>query len=87
MASSRGTTGNYYITINKVEGDKVYGRSERPASGKTAEFNWKFGGTLAANVVTVKTADFIMELTVNGKNMTGWSLVRGNRFDLNLAHK
>jgi hypothetical protein len=28
-----------------------------------------------------------MELTVNGKNMTGWSLVRGNRFDLNLAKK
>jgi hypothetical protein len=38
-------------------------------------------------MVTVKTADLAMELTVNGKAMTGWSLVRGNRFDLNLAHK
>jgi hypothetical protein len=87
MAASRGTTGNYYITINKVEGDKVYGRSERPASGKSGESNWNFVGTLTGNVLTVKTPDLAMELTVNGKSMTGWSLVRGNRFDLNLAKK
>ena len=79
MASSRGTTGNYYITINKVEGDKVYGRSERPASGNSAQSSWNFVGTLAGSVVTVKT--------ITGKNMTGWSIVRGNRFDLNLAKK
>jgi hypothetical protein len=87
MASSRGTTGNYYITINKVEGDKVYGRSERPASGNSAQSNWNFVGTLAGSVVTVKTPDLAMELTITGKNMTGWSIVRGNRFDLNLAKK
>jgi len=87
MASSRGSTGNYYITINKVEGNKVYGRSERPATSKSGESNWNFVGTLAENVVTVKTADLAMELTVNGKNMTGWSLIRGNRFDLSLAKK
>jgi hypothetical protein len=86
-ATSRGITGNYYITINKVEGDTVRGRSERPASGKTAESNWNFVGTLAGNVMTVKTPDLVMELTVHGKNMTGWSIVRGNRFDLNLAKK
>jgi predicted lipoprotein len=60
---------------------------ERPASGKSPESNWNFAGKLAGNVVTVKTADLVMELSVNGKNMTGWSLIRGNRFDLNLAHK
>jgi len=87
MAASRSSTGNYYITINKVEGNKVYGRSERPATGKSGESNWNFVGTLAENVVIVKTPDLAMELTVNGKNMTGWSLVRGNRFDLNLAKK
>ena len=87
MAASRSSTGNYYITINKVEGNKVYGRSERPATGKSGESNWNFVGTLAENVLTVKTPDLGMELTVNGKNMTGWSLVRGNRFDLNLAKK
>jgi hypothetical protein len=87
MASNRGITGPYFITIKKVEGEKVYGRSERPASGKSAESNWNFVGTLAGNMVTVKTADLAMELTVNGKAMTGWSLIRGNRFDLNLAHK
>ena len=87
MAASRGSTGNYYITINKVEGDKVYGRSERPATGKSAESNWNFVGTLAGNILAVKTPDLAMELTVNGKSMTGWSLVRGNRFDLNLAKK
>ena len=42
---------------------------------------------LAGNVMTVKTPDLAMELTVNGKSMTGWSIVRGNRFELNLAHK
>jgi hypothetical protein len=87
MASSRSSTGNYYITINKVEGNKVYGRSERPATSKSGESNWNFAGTLAENVLTVKTPDLAMELTINGKNMTGWSLVRGNRFDLNLAKK
>ena len=74
-------------TIKKVDGEKVYGRSERPASGKTAESNWNFVGTKAGNVVTVKTNDLAMELTVNDKTMTGWSLIRGNRFDLSLAHK
>jgi len=87
MAASRSSTGNYYITINKVEGNKVYGRSERPATGKSGESNWNFVGTLAENVVIVKTPDLAMELTVSGKNMAGWSLVRGNRFDLNLAKK
>ena len=87
MAASRSSTGNYYITINKVEGSKVYGRSERPATTRTGESNWNFVGTLAENVLTVKAADLAMELTVNGKNMTGWSLVRGNRFDLNLLKK
>ena len=87
MASSRGSTGPYYITINKVEGEKVMGRSERPASAKTAESNWNFVGTLAGNVMTIKTPDLAMELTINGKSMTGWSMVRGNRFELNLAHK
>jgi hypothetical protein len=87
MASSRGSTGSYYITINKVEGEKVQGRSERPASGKSAESNWNFVGTLAGNVMTVKTPDLAMELTINGKSMTGWSLIRGNRFELSLAHK
>jgi len=87
MANNRGITGPYFITIKKIEGEKVYGRSERPASSKTAESNWNFVGTLAGNVVTVKTADLAMELTVNGKSMTGWSLVRGNRSDLSLAHK
>jgi hypothetical protein len=87
MAASRSSTGNYYITINKVEGNKVYGRSERPATGKSGESNWNFVGTLAENVVIVKTPDLAMDLTVSGKNMAGWSLVRGNRFDLNLAKK
>ena len=87
LASSRGTTGNYYITIKKVEGEKVYGRSERPAAGRTPEFNWNFVGTLAGNVVTVKASDLAMELNVNGTSMTGWSLARGNRYDLNLTKK
>ena len=38
-ATNRGITGPYFITIKKVEGTKVQGRSERPASGKTAESN------------------------------------------------
>ncbi len=87
VATNRGITGPYFITIKKVDGEKVYGRSERPASGKTAESNWNFVGTKAGNVVTVKTNDLAMELTVNDKTMTGWSLIRGNRFDLSLAHK
>lgn len=82
MANSRSITGNSYITINKVEGDKVCGRSERPATTKSAESKWNFIGTLAGNVVTVKAPHIAMELTVNG-----WSLVGGNRFDLNLAEK
>ena len=53
MAASRSSTGNYYITINKVEGNKVHGRSERPATGKSGESNWNFVGTLAENVVIV----------------------------------
>ena len=44
-------------------------------------------GTLEGNVVTVKTNDLTMELNVNGKSMTGWSMVRGARFELSLAHK
>jgi hypothetical protein len=87
MANNRGITGPYFITIKKVEGEKVMGRSERPTTGKSAESNWNFVGTLAGNVVTVKAADLAMELTVNAKSMTGWSLIRGNRFDLSLAHK
>jgi hypothetical protein len=86
-ATNRGITGPYFITIKKVEGEKVQGRSERPASGKTAESNWNFVGALAGNVMTVKTPDLAMELTVNGKSMTGWSMVRGARFELSLAHK
>ena len=88
-ASATGRSGNgpYFITIKKVEGEKVMGRSERPASGQSPESNWNFVGTLAGNVLTVTTADFRMELTVNGKNMTGWSLTRGFRYNLSLAHK
>jgi len=41
----------------QVEGNKVYGRSERPATGKSGESNWNFVGTLAENVVIVKTPD------------------------------
>src|SRR6266851_9353802 len=39
-AAARSSTGNYYITINKVDGAKVLGRSERPAAGKSGESNW-----------------------------------------------
>ena len=39
MATNRGITGPYFITIKKVEGEKVMGRSERPASGKSPESN------------------------------------------------
>lgn len=87
MAQQRSATGNYYLTIKKVEGDKVQGRSERPASGKTPESNWNFAGTLAGNVLTIKTGELAMEMTINGNSMTGWSLIRGNRFDINLIHK
>src|SRR5262244_2335821 len=87
LMAQRGVTGNYYITIKKVDGEKVYGRSERPATTRTAESNWGFVGTLAGNVLTVKNADFIMELTVNGKTMAGWALIRGNRNEVSLTKK
>jgi hypothetical protein len=70
-----------------VEGDKVQGRSERPATTKTAESNWNFAGTLAGNVLTVKAPDLHMELTINGKNMTGWSVTKAYKYDVNLTKK
>ena len=34
MASSRSSTGNYYITINKVEGEKVMGQERAAGLGQ-----------------------------------------------------
>jgi len=45
MAASRSSTGNYYITINKVEGNKVYGGASGRPTGKSGESNWNFVGT------------------------------------------
>ena len=84
--------GQYYMTITKVEGDKVYGRVERgglPAAYR-AVANFNFAGTLSGYVLTfvVCAPAGKTELTISdgGKEM----LVQGygtNRVDISLSKK
>ena len=58
------TTGKYYLTIERVEGAKVFGQGE--FSGRRT-IPFKVNGTLSGNRLTYGKA----ELTIHGNQMTG----------------
>ena len=67
--------GQYSLTIEKVEGNKVHGRGEIRA-GRTSEF--KFVGTLEGNRLTFGR-DTKTEFTIEGTQMRGSSEGRASR--------
>jgi opacity protein-like surface antigen len=67
--------GPYYIAIEKVDGNKVFGRGEvHSRSGKT---EFKFVGTLEGNRLTYGR-DNVVDLTIDGNRMEGTATGRTN---------
>jgi hypothetical protein len=73
--------GPYYITIERVDGNRVFGRCEvHSRSGKT---EFQFVGTLAGNRLTYGR-DNVADLTIDGNRMEGTAIGRTNwRLKLN----
>jgi|SRR5262245_24742133 len=61
------TRGAYMLTIEKVEGGKVYGHADVPGGGPPASFV----GTLRGNTLTFYTGRFETALTLEGKRLYG----------------
>jgi len=59
--------GAYMLTIEKVEGGKVYGRADMPETGPPSSFV----GTLRGNTLTFYTGCFETALTLQGKRLYG----------------
>ena len=66
--------GRYYLTIEKVEGNKVFGRGEVHAQ-RTTEF--KFQGALEGNRLRYGR-DTVADLTIDGDRMEGTTTGRAN---------
>src|SRR5262249_52107116 len=61
------TRGAYTLSIERVEGGKVYGQTITPGDGRPTSFV----GTLHGNALTFYTGRFATELTVAGTRMYG----------------
>jgi hypothetical protein len=84
LASQRGLSGPFFMTIKKVEDGKVFGRVERPGARVTpADFD--FVGTLAGNVLSFGSAAR-SEFIVDGKQMRGFML-GASRVDVELQKR
>jgi hypothetical protein len=67
--------GRYYITIERVEGNRVFGRAEvHSMKGKT---EFQFVGTLQGNRLTFGR-DNVTDLTIDGNRMEGTAIGRTN---------
>ena len=80
-ARAGATRGPYVLTIEKVEGGKVYGRADLAGSGPPTSFV----GTFRGNTLTFYTGRFETALTLEGRRLYG--LRRGgadNDFELGL---
>jgi hypothetical protein len=62
-----GSRSAYTLSIEKVEGAKVYGWTSTPDGGHTTSFV----GTLRGNILTFYTGRFATDLTVAGTRMYG----------------
>lgn len=62
-----GSRGGYTLSIERVEGTKVYGWTSTPGGGHTTSFV----GTLRGNTLTFYTGRFATNLTVAGTRMYG----------------
>ncbi len=62
-----GNRGAFAMSIDKVDGGKVYGRTDNPSGGPPANFV----GSFAGNRITFYTGRFETALTVAGKRMYG----------------
>ena len=73
--SSLSGNGKYYLTIEKVQGDKVYLRIERPdMKDSSLPKDVRFVGTLTGNLISYEPPRVPETLlTVEGKKMTGTS--------------
>ncbi len=73
--SSTGDRGRYYLTIEKVEGDKVHLRIERSGmSDRTLPSDVRFVGTLAGNRLAYAPPRWpATQLTIEGNKMSGTS--------------
>ena len=67
--------GPYYLTIEKVDGNKVFGRGEVHSRPGKTEF--KFVGTLEGNRLTYGR-DNVVDLTIDGDRMEGTATGRTN---------
>lgn len=61
-------TGDYVVTISKVEGEKVYGRVQQPGLS-LPEYN--FVGTRNQNTVSWGSERYQVQLTIEGDKMSG----------------
>ncbi|SRR5712691_7072808 len=66
-ARGAATRGPFALSIDKVEGGKVYGRTETPGGGPPASFV----GTLRGNTLTFYSGRFETVLTVAGRRIYG----------------
>ena len=68
------TNGKYYLTIEKVEGNKVFGKGETTTNRNN---QFRFQGTFDGSRLTFGR-DIITELMVDGDRMEGTSTGRAN---------
>lgn len=72
--------GQYYLTIQKVEGDQVFGKSEFTGNN-IPWYTWQ--GRLEGNVIKFSEQNLPTELTAAGDSMTGW--VQGRQARVNIS--
>jgi hypothetical protein len=75
-SASAGPTGNYYLTILRVDGNKVYGKVELTGARRP---NFSFEGTLEGNVLRYSSPDKLadVELVITGNTIAGHSVTQG----------
>jgi len=59
-----------YITVKKIEGNKVFGVVEAAGADKYLRYE-KFEGTLEGNVLSITLSKLWLRLTIEGKTMEG----------------
>lgn len=67
-------TGQYWLTIDRVRGRRVFGEVE--ASGPPRSAKFKFAGTLDGNRLRFTSGSAVTELTVHGQEMRGGTALR-----------
>lgn len=66
------SSGRIYITVKKIEGNKVFGIIEVSGADRYLGYE-KFEGTLEGNVLSITLSRLWLNLVIKGKTMEGYA--------------